>query len=302
MFKLTLKKRTWIWAYLFLLIPMVFFIAIRLFPTLSAFRLSLFEWNPLATEHDFVGLDNYKTIWEQLQNGRSPTAMAFKNTAKYVLIGMPFQLVIGLFVALRLNGIKRFQNLFRLVFFLPFITSTVAISWVFRWLYSCPYGPINVVLAAFGLPTQRFLFDPNLALYAILAVVVWQGLGYCVIIFLAGLKQIPRVYYEAAQLDGANRFQELRFITLPLLSNSFVYLLVLQTIGFLRMFGPIVNMTTNGEGGPLNTTTSIVLRIYREGFSQLDMGFASALSVILFLIIMTVTMIQLATTNRASKF
>jgi multiple sugar transport system permease protein len=299
MFHLTLKKKQWLWAYLFLLIPMIFFIAIRLFPTLSAFRISLFEWNPLATEHEFIQLENYQTIYEELQNGRSATAMAFKNTAKYVLIGMPIQLILALFLALRLNAIKNFQGLFRLVFFLPFITSTVAISWVFRWLYSTPYGPINVLLSTFGLPTQKFLFDPNLAIYSILAVVVWQGLGYCVIIFLAGLKQIPRVYYEAAQLDGANRFQELVFITLPLLNNSFVYLFVLQTIGFLRMFAPIVNMTTNGEGGPLNTTTSIVLRIYREGFSSLDMGYASALSVVLFVIIMTVTAIQLATTSRS---
>lgn len=301
MFKLTLKKKQWLWAYLFLLVPMIFFITIRLIPTLSAFRISLYNWNPLATEHEFVGLENYRTIWEELQNSRTPTSMAFKNTAKYVLLGMPIQLIVALFLALRLNAIKSLQGIFRLVFFLPFITSTVAISWVFRWLYSAPYGPLNVLLAAFSLPTQKFLYNPKTAIYSILAVVVWQGLGYCVIIFLAGLKQIPRVYYEASQLDGANRFQELIYITLPLLNNSFVYLLVLQTIGFLRMFAPIVNMTTNGEGGPLNTTTSIVLRIYREGFSSLNMGYASALSVVLFVIIMIVTAIQLSYTGRVSN-
>ena len=224
--------------------------------------------------------------------------MAFKNTARYVLLGMPIQLVLGLLIALFLNEIKKLQTLFRAVFFLPFVTSTVAISWVFRWLYSVPYGPLNVLITSVGFEPQKFLMNPKTALYAILVVSVWQGMGYCVIIFLAGLKQIPDVYYEAAQIDGANRWQSFRRITIPLLNNSFVYLIVLQTIGFLRMFGPILNMTSNGEGGPLNSTTSVVLRIYREGFSSLDMGYASTLSVILFLIIMTITLIQLRITQR----
>ena len=298
MFRLTLEKRKWISAYLFLLIPLIFFLSIRLYPTLSAFRISLYDWNPLADEHEFIAVDNFKSIFEDFKDDRSVTYKAFFNTAKYVLIGMPVQLGLGLLIALMLNEILRLQMFYRAVFFLPFITSTVAISWVFRWFYQSPFGPINVFLGLFDIAPKKFLMDPKIALYAILVVTVWQGLGYCVIIFLAGLKQIPKTYYEAAQIDGANRLQSFWNITLPLLNNSLVYLIVLQTIGFLRMFGPILNMTSNGEGGPLNSTTSVVLRIYREGFSSLNMGYAAALSVVLFVIILTITLIQLNVTQR----
>lgn len=301
MLHLSLEKRKWAWAYLFLLIPMAFFMFIRLNPTISSFRISLYDWNPLAPTHPFVGFENYAEVFEEMGKTRSVTQMAFINTAKYVLLGMPIQLGFGLLIALLLNEITKFQTFFRAIFFLPFVTSTVAISWVFRWLYSSPYGPLNVMLSSFGLEPQRFLMNPKTSLYAILVVSVWQGLGYCVIIFLAGLKQIPDMYYEAAKIDGANRWQSFRFITLPLLNNSFVYLIVLQTISFLRMFGPILNMTSNGDGGPLNSTTSVVLRIYREGFSSLDMGYASALSVVLFSVILVITLVQLSVTQKDTQ-
>ena len=298
MFKLTLTKKRWLWAYLFMSIPLLFFIIIRIYPTLSSFRLSFFDANPLAEQDYFIGFDNYKRAFKEIFTPGHITNMAFKNTFKYVLIGMPVQIGLGLIAALMLKEIKKFQTLIRGMFFLPFITSTVAVSWVFRWLYSLPYGPINVFLINAGLKPQKFLNNPRQALYAVLAVTIWQGLGYCVIIFLAGLNQIPKVYYEAAEIDGANRLQSFWNITMPLLNNSLVYLIVLQTISFLRMFGPILAMTTNGEGGPINSTVSVVLRIYREGFSRLDMGYSSALSVILFIIIMTVTLVQMAVTQR----
>ena len=301
MIRLTLKQKKWLWAYLFLLIPMTFFLLVRILPTLSSFRISLYDWNPLAKEHTFIGLENYEKMVDELQKPRSATSMAFKNTFKYVLLGMPIQLIFGLFIALMLNQVKVMQTFFRAVFFLPFITSTVAISWVFRWLYSSPFGPLNVLLGWFGIEPHRFLQDPKTALFAILVVTVWQGVGYCVILFLAGLQQIPEVYYEAAKIDGANRWNSFWKITLPLLNNTFVYLLVLQTISFLRMFGPILNMTTNGEGGPLNTTTSVVLRIYREGFSSLNMGYASTLSVTLFVIILAITLAQMYVSQRGDN-
>lgn len=298
MFKLTLEKQKWMWAYAFLLLPMIFFLFIRISPTLYSFNISLYDWNPLSTTHTFIGIDNYEKLLKEISSERSVTQMAFTNTIKYVVMGMPIQLILGLLIALMLNEIIHLQTFFRSVFFLPFVTSTVAISWIFRWLYSSPNGPLNVLLMDLGFDPIKFLMNPKISLYAVLAVSVWQGLGYCVIIFLAGLKQIPQTYYEAAQIDGANRWQSFWRITLPLLNNSFVYLIVLQTIEFLRMFGPILNMTINGDGGPLSSTTSVVLRIYREGFSSLNMGYASALSVTLFLVILAITMMQLIITQK----
>ncbi len=293
MSRLTISQRRSIWAYTFLFVPLIFFIFIRILPTLSAFNISLHEWNPLAVEQKFVGLANYQQLWEDVLNPKSPTHKAFVNTFQYVLIGMPLQLVIALVIALLLNEITRLSVLFRAIYFIPFVTSTVAISWVWRWLYQPQYGFFNVLLAFFGLGQQPFLKSPDQALYSITAVVVWQGLGFAIIIFLAGLKQIPQTYYEASKIDGATRWQSFWRITLPLLNTTLVYLAVLQTISFLRMFDYVINMTSQGDGGPLSSTTTVTLRVYREAFSSFNMGYASALTVALFAIIMVITAVQL---------
>jgi multiple sugar transport system permease protein len=302
MFQLTIAKRKIIWAYIFLAIPIIFFLYIRIYPTFSAFRMSLYDWNPLAAEQEYLGLDNYQTLWEDLENPRSPIRAAFENTATYIAIGMPIQLVLSLGIALMLNEIRFLNTLYRLLFFLPFVTSTIAIAWVFRMLYQPQFGLFNVAFKAFSLPQQPFLNSPDQALYSIMVLVIWQGLGFAVIIFLAGLKQIPRVYYEAAKVDGANRLQTFRRITFPLLNPSIVYLLVLQSISFLRMFAPVMAMTRQGDGGPLNSTTTVVLRVYREAFSSYNMGFAAALTVVLFLIILAVTVVQLRITSRQVSY
>lgn len=298
MFNMTIARRKVVWAYIFLAIPIIFFLAIRIYPTIFAFEMSLYDYNPLATDQEFIGLGNYADIWEDLQKPRDPTRKAFENTGLYILIGMPLQLVLALGIALMLNEIRFMSTFYRVVFFLPFVTSTIAISWVFRWLYQPGTGLINVMLDAVSLPQQRFLGDPDQALYAITAVVVWQGLGFAVIIFLAGLKQIPRVYYEAARIDGGNKLDIFRHITLPLLNPSIVYLVVLQSIAFLRMFAPVLAMSNQGDGGPLNSTTTVVLRVYREAFQSFNMGYAAALTVVLFAIILFITVLQLGLTSR----
>lgn len=297
-FHMTLAKRKIMWAYIFLLIPIIFFLYIRLYPTFFAFRMSLYDWNPLAAEQDYVGLDNYEFLLNELSTSESVTRAAFINTAKYVAIGMPIQLVLALLVALMLNEIRFMSGIYRVMFFLPFVTSTIAISWVFRWLYQPRIGLFNVLLDVFSLPQQPFLRSTDQALYSIMAVVVWQGLGFAVIIFLAGLKHIPRVYYEAAKVDGASRWQSFWNITFPLINPSIVYLVVLQSISFLRMFAEVLAMSQQGDGGPLNSTTTVVLRVYREAFQRLNMGYASTLTVTLFVIILVITVVQLRLTTR----
>ncbi|GIK30203.1 MAG: sugar ABC transporter permease [Chloroflexi bacterium] len=300
MFQMTLARKKVLWAYLFLAIPLIFFLYIRIYPTLFAFEMSLYDWNPLAEEQTYVGTENYERLATELSNPRSVTRAAFSNTLVYVALGVPIQLVIALLVALMLNEITRLAMVYRLLFFLPFVTSTISIAWVFRALYQPQFGFLNVLLTLFSLPQQPFLKSPNQALYSILVMIIWQGLGFAVIIFLAGVKQIPRDYYEAATVDGANRWQSFRAITLPLLNPSIVYLIVLQSISFLRTFAPVLAMTTQGDGGPLNSTTTVVLRIYREAFQRFDMGFASAQTVLLFLIILVVTIVQMRLTTRAT--
>lgn len=299
--RLSLPKQKIFWAYVFLLIPLIFFLYIRIFPTMQAFRMSLYDWKPTAIEQEFIGFENYVEIFDEMQKRPlvSPTRAAFQNTFIYVGVGMPLQLVLSLSIALMLNEIRHFVDFYRVIFFLPFVTSTIAVAWVFRWLYQPQHGLINVALDAFALPQQEFLDSRGQALYSILAVVIWQGLGFAVIIFIAGLKQIPRSLYDAAEVDGANRWNSFWSITLPLLNPSIVYLVVLQTISFLRMFAPVLAMSTQGDGGPLNSTTTVVLRVYREAFkARSNMGYSAALTVVLFCLIMMVTIIQLRITKR----
>ncbi len=300
--KLSLRRRQQLWAYAFILIPLFFFLAIRIGPTLFALNVSVREWNILSPEKPFVGLANFERIWQDFQNPKSVVRRAFQNTFSYVIIGVPTQLVLALAIALMLDRITRLVSLFRAIYFIPFVTSTVAISWVWRWMYQPRFGPINLLLSFLGLPEQNFLRDPDQALLSIVAVAIWQGLGFAIIIFLAGLKQIPQMYYEAARIDGANRWQLLRRVTLPLLNPTIVYLVVLQSIRFLRMFTQVITMTRQGDGGPLNSTVTVVLHMYREGFGRYKMGSAAALMVVLFLIIMMITLAQMRLLTRRVEY
>lgn len=295
---MTLARKKVVWAYIFLAIPIVFFAYIRIYPALFAFQMSLHDYNPLAVEQPYVGLDNYEQLVKELNKRKSPTKAAFQNTANYLLLGVPIQLCLALMISLMLNEIRFMSTFYRIMFFLPFVTSTIAIAWVFRMLYQPRFGLINVMLQLVSLPQQPFLNNPRQALPSVLSLVIWQGMGFAVIIFLAGLKQIPRTYYEAAEVDGASRWHTFRFITLPLLNPTIVFLLVLQTISFLRMFAPVLAMTEQGRGGPLDSTTTVVLRVYREAFTSFNMGYASSLTVVLFAFILIITIIQLRVTAR----
>jgi multiple sugar transport system permease protein len=208
--RLRLSQRRALWAYAFLLAPLAFFLAIRIVPALSALYISLHEWNIVSAERPYVGLHNFRVLWEDPQ-----FLKAARNTVRYVLVGVPAQIILGLATALLLQRINRFRGLFRALYFMPFVTPVVAAAWVWQWLYSRNFSPLNQLLVAIGLPAQAFLRSPGQALYAIAAMVVWQYVGFQVVIFLAGLEAIPRVYYEAAQVDGAAGWRLFRHGTSP---------------------------------------------------------------------------------------
>lgn len=297
--KLSLRQRQVLWAYLFLSVSLLFFIFIRWYPTVLAFNISVRDWNVFQGTGPWVGLQNYADIWEDLFKQRSAVKAAFWNTIRYVVFGVPIQMILALGVALLLSQISRFAAFFRAAYFVPFVTSFVAVAFVWNWLYAPQVGLINEILKALGLPMQHFLRDPVLALPAITLVAVWRSIGFAIIIFLAGLQQIPEMYYEAARIDGANGWQIFWGITLPLLNPVIVYLAVLQTIGFLRMFDLVQNMT---GGGPLNKTTTVVLEVYNEGFGSYNMGYAAALTVILFGLILVITVVQLRLLSRRVEY
>jgi multiple sugar transport system permease protein len=299
---MSLKNRRVVWAYIFLLVPLAFFLVVRAGPTIFAFDVSLRAFNPMAEVKPFVGFDNFARVFKDLSDPDHVTRKAFENTLKYVIIGTPIQLALALGIAMMMNSIRRFRTIFRVIYFIPFVTSAVAVAWVWRALYMPDFGFLNLVLGLFGIPSQRFLFDPNQSLLSVTAVVVWQGLGFAVVIFLAGLQAIPETFYEAARVDGAGRWRLFGSITIPLLNPTIVYLAVLQTIAFLRMFAEVVNLTRQGDGGPVNTTTTVVLRVFREGFGSLNMGYAAAMTVLLFAMIMIISIIQFRLVQRRVEY
>ncbi|MEO6061693.1 MAG: sugar ABC transporter permease [Thermoflexales bacterium] len=299
---MSLKNRRVVWAYIFLLVPLAFFLVVRAGPTIFAFDVSLRAFNPMAEIKPYVGFDNFARVFKDIADPDHVTRKAFENTLKYVIIGTPIQLALALGIAMLMNSIRRFRTIFRVIYFIPFVTSAVAVAWVWRALYMPDFGFLNLVLGLFGVPSQRFLFDPNQSLLSVTAVVVWQGLGFAVIIFLAGLQAIPETFYEAARVDGAGRWRLFGSITIPLLNPTLVYLAVLQTIAFLRMFAEVVNLTRQGDGGPVNTTTTVVLRVFREGFGSLNMGYAAAMTVLLFAMIMVISIIQFRLVQRRVEY
>jgi multiple sugar transport system permease protein len=216
------------------------------------------------------------------------------NTFEYLLLGLPVSLGLAFLIAYHLDRIRHGHALLRALYFLPHLTTATAMAWVWRWFYQpAPVGLFNAWLSALGLPQQAFLRSTTEALPAILIASIWAALGFQIIIFLAGLKAIPRSYYEAADIDGAGSWQVLREITLPLLLPSFVFLLVTTSIGLLRIFDLVYNMTASGDGGPLNATKPLVLAIYQSAFARMDMGYASSQTVVLFVILLALSLLQL---------
>jgi len=295
---MSLSRRRALTAYALLFVPLAFFLFIRMLPTLSALQVALYQWDMLSDNRPFIGLENFQRL---AQDGVFRTALG--NTLKYVVLGVPTGLTLALTIALALTRIRHLAGLFRTIYFIPFVTSLVAVSWVWRWLYQPQRGSISELLGLVGIPPQPFLQSTSQALPSIVAVNVWHDLGFQVVIFLAGLHAIPELYYEAARLDGAGRWALFRHITLPLLNPTVVFLAVTSTISSLQVFTQIQNMSAQGTGGPLNSTLSLVLYVYQQAFGgAYQMGYASAMTVVLFVFILTVTLIQLRVLSRRYEY
>ncbi len=294
---LGLAARRALWAYAFLAAPMAFYVGIRLVPAASALVISLHRWDILSSEKPFVGWANFRELWADPLFWRTA-----RNTLRYAAAGIPAQIAGGLLIALLLQRVRRFRGLFRALYFVPFVTPIVAASWVWQWMYSPQFGPLNRILDALGLPAQAFLRAPGEALYAVAAMVVWEFLGFQVVIFLAGLEAIPRAYYEAAAVDGAGGAGLFRHITVPLLNPTLVFSLVYGTIVYLQLFTQVLNMTFGDPGGPLGSTGTVVLYVYQQGFQRFRMGQAAAATVVLFGAILVITLAQLRVFSRQVEY
>ncbi len=289
--KLTLKRKQAIWAYAFIILPLIFFILVRIFPVLFSFNISLYQWDVLSANKTFILFDNYKDLLSNKIFFR-----ALKNTLYYVIFAVPIGLSLGLSIALLLNKITKGLGFFRMIFFIPYVTSSVAISWVWKWIFMKQGGVFNSVIRFFGMPNQPLIESTQQAIFVIIALVVWTNIGFYSIIFLAGLKQIPKIYYEASSIDGANKLTQFIHITIPLLNPTLVYLSVMSVISTLQVFTQIRNILP--EGGPVNSTMSMVLYIYITAFKNYKMGAATAMTVVLFLIILSISLFQMKVLNK----
>jgi multiple sugar transport system permease protein len=295
-------------AWLFLLPVLAVVAVFRLLPMTQAVAMSFFDWG-LAGARRFMGMWNYFNLL-----GDAKFAQSLINTLFYVLGVVPAGLFLALFVAVLLNQKVRLTWAYRLALFLPVITSTVAVSLVWKWIFNPrmgvanqllewlglgrsmwleePAGLANIVLAPFGVSMPGILAGPSLAMCAIILMSVWHSLGYNVLIFLAGLQSIPRDYYEAAQLDGAGRWKSFRNITWPLLSPTTFYVLLMTTITSFQMFIQVYAMQGPVGGNPMGSTRTIVYYLYEKGFSDWQMGYANAIAFVLFLIVLGLTVLQ----------
>jgi len=296
-------------AWLFLLPAVVILGVFQIFPAIAAFYMSLFRWD--VVQGSFRGLGNY-TDWLYDNSIRSPDFWrALSTTFSYVIFTVPLEIALSLVLAYLLFQKMRGRGIYRTVYYLPYVTSFVAAAAVFFWVFHPQYGLVNDVIGIFGIGPQRWLDEPNgifdlaasgfgitlpewlagpsLALVVLSLVTIWHYLGYQIVIFLAGLSNISQEFYEAARLDGANERQIFTKITLPLLSPTTFFVFTVASIGVLRSFDSVYVLT---NGGPLDTTRTVTLLVFKTAFQQAQFGLGAALAFILTLVILLFTLIQ----------
>jgi multiple sugar transport system permease protein len=236
-------------------------------------------------EYQFVGWRNFARLAADDRLG-----IALQNTVQYVAIVVPAQTALALLLAVTLNSGIRGQGVWRVLYFLPTVTSSAVLTLMFMWIYNTD-GLLNRGLSAIGLPTYNWLGDPSVALKGIMLMNIWSTAPFFMVIYLAALQDIPRSLYEAAQLDGANAWQQFRYITLPMLRPITFFVAATGLIGTFQLFDQSY-IFSNGSGGPNNATLTVVLLIYQAVFRDLQMGYAAAIALLLAVVIITLTLIQ----------
>ncbi len=269
-----------------LLVLVAFYLLFFLTPIVYGLYGSFHQWNPFIGKMKPVGISNYVDV---LRNPYYLSAVV--NTGIFTLWTVLATIAMALALAVVIESVQgRMNVIYRTIYYLPVMTSMVAASLVWRWIYDPNVGVLNAGLAAVGLPSFGWLKDAHLALTSIGIMTVWKSLGYAVVIYIAGLQGIPRMYYEAAEMDGASKVRLFRSLTIPLLRPTTLFLLVISFIGRLQEFAQMFVMT---KGGPAYATTTIAYYLYTEAFESFKFGTASAISFLLFVVIFAVSLAQL---------
>lgn len=272
-----------LWLVVFLAPALVGFVTFTLYPTIASLYLSFTSWD-LLSPVKWLGLDNYVAM------ASDPTAIkVFVNTIYFTVVTVPALLVIPLFMAMALNQPIRGIRFFRAAYFLPVISSMVAMSMVWQWMFNADFGLVNWVLSLVGVHGPNWLTSQQWAMPAVMIVSIWKSLGYNMMLFLAGLQGIPESHHEAAKLDGASWGQRLWYITIPALRPTTLFVTVITIIGSFQVFDQVMVMT---GGGPARSSSVLVHYIYETGFKFYDMGYASALGWALTILVLILTLLQ----------
>ncbi|HOI90216.1 MAG TPA: sugar ABC transporter permease [Candidatus Rifleibacterium sp.] len=275
------RKKDW-GAYLYLMPTVVILVAFHVLPIFYSLAVSFYEWD-LIGQPEYVGVGNYSRLFDDPMFYKS-----LWNTVYYAAVSVPLSILFSLIIAMLLNNPISAIGLYRTIYFIPVITSINAVAIVWNFIYHPDFGLLNKILAIFSIDPRAWLQDPVWAMPAIIFMSVWKGLGHNVIIFLAGLQNIPRHLYEAARIDGASRWQQFRHITWPLLSPTTFFIFTISTIGSFQVFSQVYMMTP--RGGPLKSTMVVVYYLYRKAFEQFEFGYALAAAFVLFMIIFACTL------------
>ena len=285
-------RRTWLrwrFAYLVLLPTLVLFTYLRVFPTVWAFVMSFFEWGLVKPAEKFIGLDNYTTL---LSDKNFQTALL--NTTIFAFATTVFSVILAIALAAVLARVVRGRTggLLELLYFAPVLVPMVPVTLGWREIFNYNHGVLNAFLGIFGIARVPWLSDPNMALVAVIILSVWKQVGYNMIILIVGMRAIPRVYDEAAAVDGANAWERFRHVTMPLLAPVTLFVIVITTIASYNVFTQVYVLASDVQGAPGRLVPVIVYDLFQNGFRFFKMGYASAEAVYLFLIILVLTLIQ----------
>lgn len=264
------------------------------YPMIQAFVISFQNYSLIGSSRSFVGLDNYKNLLRDAQFLGS-----LKHSFHFAIVVIPVQSAIALGLALLIQKQARLTGLFRTAYFIPVVVSTAVAATVFKLIYNKEFGILNNALKALHLPTTNFLSNPDTAMYGIILLGIWKGAGFFMIIFLAGLNNIPQDLYEASRVDGANRNQQFFRITLPLLNRTTAFVVIITTIDAIKLSGLVFVLT---NGGPNGSTETVVYYIWKTSFQQMQMGYGTAAAFILFAIVLVISLVQMKLFNREADY
>jgi multiple sugar transport system permease protein len=282
--KVTSRQRSeFIWGWIFILPTMLGLIVLNLYPMVDTIRQSFYKTGDFGKGNVFVGLKNYQKVF-----GDAEVWQSLWNTVKYAIVEVPLSIVIALLLAVLLNKKLKGRDAFRTVFFLPMVVAPAAIAMVWKWLYNSNFGLINNVFHI----KVNWISDPKIAIYSIAAIGIWSVIGYNMVLFLAGLQEVPRDYYEAASLDGANGWQQLKNITIPLISPTIFFVIVTRIIGAMQVFD-LIYMMIDLNNPAWKKTESLVFLFYKYSFEQSKKGYGATVVVVLLTVILLLTIVQL---------